>query len=209
MKRTLFSTGCMVAFGSGLVLSLAVPGAAFGFGSPAVISGLTKPAAVSKLVTPVAEKGTKEKKNPNDRTVRVIMGWAFAAVPETIRRDGKDVKLNRSNPKDFYIPVEDARRVIRVAMRSANAEVCDLTDLQINNFRKMMANEKALGKWSANQIIFIKHLHIATGLVISGKFTAGKEAKNKDDASADQKPKYNCSPEERNRVKADIEAYTK
>jgi hypothetical protein len=164
---------------------------------------------VLSLALPVAAQGTKEKKKPNDRTVRVIMGWAFAAVPETVKRNGKEVKLDRENPKDFYIPVKDARRVIRASMRSANAGACDLKKLEIQNFKKMMSGEKALGKWSPNQIIFIKHLHIATGLVIAGKFTAGKEADKKDDGSADGSNKYKCSAEERERVQASIETYLK
>lgn len=180
MRRNVFRMGCAVALGLGLAWALA---------------------------SPVAAQDTKQKKKPSDRTVRVIMGWAFAAVPETVKRDGKEVKLDRSNPNDFYIPVDDARRIIRVAMRSANADLCGLNDLERRNFLKLMANEKSLNKWTPNQITFIKQLHIATGLVITGAGTAGKDAEKADDASKDARGKYQCSVEERERVKAAIEAY--
>ena len=183
MKRTLFSWVCVIAFGLGLAPFWALS---------------------------VVAQDSKQKKSPSDRTVRVIMGWAFAAVPEKIKnKDGKEITIDRSDPRKFMIPIDDARRVIRVAIRSTNAKLCDLPKLEGQNFRKMMAKEKALGKWSANQIRFIKMLHISAGLVMTGGFTVGKEAEGKDDGKNDSQKKYNCSAEEHARVKANIEAYLK
>ncbi|MHA1165412.1 MAG: hypothetical protein ACTSP0_07520 [Alphaproteobacteria bacterium] len=160
------------------------------------------------IALPVAAQDTKTKKKPNDRTVRVIMSWAFAALPEKFKfADGKEITIDRGDPKKFYIPVDDARRIIRVAMRSSNADLCGLQKLQVGNFRKMMNIEKALGKWSRNQLIFIKQLHIATGLVVTGKFVAGKEAESNQDRSDDRRNKDNCSDKERARVTASIETY--
>ncbi len=181
MNKTMYLTIGKVVMGLGLLLAIALP---------------------------VAAQDTKTKKKPNDRTVRVIMSWAFAALPEKFKfADGKEIVIDRGDPNKFYIPVDDARRVIRVAMRSSNADLCGLQKLQIGNFRKMMNNEKALGKWSRNQIIFIKQLHIATGLVVTGGFVAGKEAKNKEDPSDDRRNKYNCSDKERARITASIETF--
>ena len=160
------------------------------------------------LALPVAAQETKAKKKPNDRTVRVIMSWAFAALPEKFKfADGQEIKIDRGDPKKFYIPVDDARRIIRVAMRSSNADLCGLQKLQINNFRKMMNIEKSLGKWTRNQIIFIKQLHIATGLVVTGGFTAGKDTESEKEGENDQRNKYNCSDKERARVTASIQTY--
>ncbi len=181
MNKTMYLTIGKVVMGLGLLLAIALP---------------------------VAAQDTKTKKKPNDRTVRVIMSWAFAALPEKFKfADGKEIAIDRGDPNKFYIPVDDARRVIRVAMRSSNADLCGLQKLQIGNFRKMMNNEKALGKWSRNQIIFIKQLHIATGLVVTGGFVAGEEAKNKEDPSDDRRNKYNCSDKERARITASIETF--
>lgn len=182
MKKTFFSMGCMVALCLGLFLSSALP---------------------------IAAQGTNEKKKPSDRTVRVIMGWAFAAVPETVKRGGKEVKLDRSNPKDFYIPVEDARRIIRVAMLSANADLCGLSRMEGQNFLKLMSNEKSSKKWTPNQMTFIQQLHIATGLIMTGSGQAGKDAAKKDEGSDDARNRYKCSPEERERIQASIETYLK
>jgi len=182
MKKTLFSMGYVVVLGLGLVLSLA---------------------------SSVAAQDAKQKKKPSDRTVRVIMGWAFAAIPETVKRGGKDVKIDRANPKDFYIPVDDARRVIRVSIRSANADLCGLTKIEGQNFLKLMSSEKALKKWTPNQITFIKYLHIATSLVMTGSFTAGDESDKKDEGANDARHRSNCSAEERERIRAAVEAYIK
>jgi len=163
---------------------------------------------LSLLALPVAAQGTKEKKKPNERTVRVIMSWAFAALPEKFKiASGEEIKLDRTDPNKFYIPTDDARRVIRVAMRSANADLCGLQKLQVGNFRKMMNNEKILGKWTKYQVIFIKQLHIATGLVVTGGFQVGKDGQDSTDASGEQRNKYNCSDKERARVTASIETY--
>lgn len=183
MKKTLFSWVCVIALGLGLALVQAHS---------------------------VAAQDTKKKKSPNDRTVRVIMGWAFAAVPEKIKtKDGKEITLDRSDPNKFMIPIDDARRIIRVAMRSTNAKICGLAKLEGQNFLKMMANEKALGKWSREQIKFIQMLHISAGLVITGGFTVGEEAEREQDGKNDNLKKYSCSEEQRLRVKARIEAYLK
>jgi len=183
MKRTLFSWVCVIALGIGLAPFWPLS---------------------------VAAQDSKQKKSPSDRTVRVIMGWAFAAVPEKIKtKDGSEITIDRSDPNKFMIPVDDARRVIRVAMRSTNAKLCGLPKLEGQNFRKMMAKEKALGKWSSNQIRFIKMLHISAGLVMTGGFTVGKQAEGKGDGQNDKQKKYSCSAEERARVKASIEAYLK
>lgn len=182
MKKTMFSMGCVVALGLGLALSWSSPSLA---------------------------QGIKLKPKPSDRTVRVIMGWAFAAVPPTVKRSGKEIKLDRSNPKDFYIPLEDARRIIRVATRSANADLCGLKKMETRNFLKLMSNEKSRKKWTPNQMTFIHQLHIATGLIITGTGTAGDDPNKKDDGSNDVRRNYKCSPEERERLQASIETYLK
>ena len=182
MKKTLFSMGYVVVLGFGLVLSLAWS---------------------------VAAQDANEKKKPSDRTVRVIMGWAFAGIPETVKRGGEDVKLDRANPKDFYIPIDDARRVIRVSIRSANADLCGLNEMNARNFLKLMSSEKALKKWTPNQITFIKQLHIATSLVMTGSHKVGDDVNKKDDGADDARNKYKCSAEERERIQAAIEAYIK
>ena len=57
------------------------------------------------------------------------MTYAFSVIPEQQPGpDGKPVKVDKTDPKVFLIPDEDARRVIRAATRSAYAEACELRE---------------------------------------------------------------------------------
>ncbi len=189
MKRAVFSKACMVALGSGIVLS---------------------------LVLPVVGQETGEKTKPSDRVVRVIMGWAYAGIPETLPGpNGKMFKIDRSDPKKFMIPLEDARRVIRQATISARADLCGLRDIQRQHFESIMRyersqkNTKGKRKWSAFQMTYIDILIAATSNVMTGTNAAGEDTKKKDDGSQDIRANYKCSPEERARAGAAAEAEIK
>lgn len=190
MKQSLFSKCCAVALGLGLVLSLA---------------------------SPVAAQETKKKKSPSDRTVRVIMGWAFAGIPETLPGPtGKIFKIDRSDPKKFMIPLEDARRIIKQATISARADLCGLEDIQRRHFESIMRYErskmstksdrKGKRKWTSSQMTYIDILIAATSNIMTGTSTAGDDTKKKDDGSQDIRNTYKCSADERERAKADVEA---
>ena len=109
---------------------------------------------------PAAAPESEQKGGLSDSAVRVLMTYALSIIPDTYTGpDGKPVKVNKSDPNLFVIPVDDARRVIHVATRSAYAEVCDLKDLEQANFVTMMRGEEAR-KWSKNQMLLISALHM-------------------------------------------------
>ncbi len=111
----------------------------------------TKPAAVPE---------SEQKGGLSDSAVRVLMTYALSIIPDTYDGpDGKPVKVNKSDPKLFVIPVDDARRIIHAATRSAYAEVCDLKDLEKANFVTLMKGEEAR-KWSKDQMLLISALHM-------------------------------------------------
>ena len=97
------------------------------------------------------------------------MTYAFSIIPdETKGADGKAVKVDKSDPNKFLIPTEDARRVIRVATRSAYAEVCDLGDLARANYNTLMRGEEAKKVWSDQQLLMINALHMFSSSYFSG-----------------------------------------
>ncbi|MGE5259279.1 MAG: hypothetical protein ACM3MH_00215 [Actinomycetota bacterium] len=111
----------------------------------------TKPAAVPE---------SEQKGGLSDSAVRVLMTYAMSIIPDSYAgSDGKDVKIDKSDPSKFVIPVEDARRVVRAATRSAYAEVCDLKDLARANFDTLMKSEETK-KWSKDQMLLISALHM-------------------------------------------------
>ncbi|MEM8743999.1 MAG: hypothetical protein AAGF14_05115 [Pseudomonadota bacterium] len=194
MTQKLLRLVCAGALGLGLGIS----------------SGAIPLAAAQTSAAPEAKAPEKptEKKKPSDRAVRVIMGYAVAALPDSVQnRKGETVQLEREkHPEKFMIPIEDARRIIRYASLAARADLCGLKDLERKHYGNMMKRERADNKWTSYQFVFIDLLHTTTGLVMTGNVQAGDEAKTVDDANKDARKEYICSPQEKERVKAAVEA---
>jgi len=113
----------------------------------------TKPAA--------APEGEQKSGGLSDSAVRVLMTYALSIIPDAYPGpDGKPIKVQKGDPNKFVIPVDDARRIIRAATRSAYAEVCDLKDLERANFQTMMKGEAARKVWSKDQMLMISALHM-------------------------------------------------
>jgi hypothetical protein len=168
---------------------------------------------------PAAPEGEK-KGGLSDSAVRVLMTYAFSIIPEEQPGpDGKPVKVDKTNPKLFLIPDEDARRVIRAATRSAYAEACQLENLALANYQAMMQSEIAKKIWSEQQLLMINALHKFSSSYFSGnamitEVPDGDEtAAAKGDAQPSQEaeivaPKRPaCPPEQKQKVENAINAY--
>jgi hypothetical protein len=149
-------------------------------------------------VVPVAEQLDKRTKPAetsegssqglSDSAVRVLMTYAFSILPqEAPGPDGKSVKVDKSDANKFLIPTEDARRVIRVATRSAYAETCNLLDLQRANYQTFMRGEEAKKTWTHEQMLMINALHMFSASYFAGTITitAKEEPEGGKAASAD------------------------
>jgi hypothetical protein len=113
----------------------------------------TKPAA--------APAGEPKSGGLSDSAVRVLMTYALSIIPDDYPGpDGKPIKVQKGDPNKFVIPVNDARRVVRAATRSAYADVCDLKDLERANFQALMKSEEARNVWSKDQMLMISALHM-------------------------------------------------
>lgn len=179
MKKTVFSISCGVAVALGI-------------------------ATVGSLGAAAQE--AKKQSKLSDRTVRVIMGAAFAGIPDELPSpDGKKVKIDRSDPKKFMIPLDDAREIIIKSVMSARAELCGLTDLKRKHFESIMRRELARKKWTPFQMTYIDVLQATTEIFMTGSQAIGEDAKKEDDPSKDIRNTYKCSSEERQRVKAAVE----
>ncbi|HZP09449.1 hypothetical protein [Methyloceanibacter sp.] len=130
----------------------------------------TKPAA--------APEGEQKSGGLSDSAVRVLMTYALSIIPESYPGpDGKPIKVEKGDPNKFVIPVDDARRVVRAATRSAYAEVCDLKDLERANFQALMRSEEAKKLWSKDQMLMISALHMFSVSYFTGsiKITTSTE----------------------------------
>jgi hypothetical protein len=172
-------------------------------------------AAVARAQTTAApkEKDPAEKQELSQKSVKLITGFALTTIPSEIKQpDGKVLKIDRANLERILVPLEDARRIILTARNSAHAQMCDLPELQAENYLALMRSEQAKKKWSQEQMLFINRLHLFTVMWLTGnvKFLEKEGQKEPQVISEpDKGEKKVCSPEEKENVKANIEAFLK
>jgi hypothetical protein len=147
------------------------------------------------------------------KSVKLITGFALTTIPSEIKQpDGKVIKIDRNNLERILVPLEDARRVILAARNSAHAQMCDLPELQAENYLALMRQEQAKNKWTPEQMLFINRLHLFTVMWLTGnvKFLE-KDGKKEPQviAEPDKGEKKSCTPDEKAKVKANIEEYLK
>jgi hypothetical protein len=177
----------------------------------------------NRTKTPETSEGAAKDKL-SDSAVRVMLTFAISILPDEIpSKSGKMVKLDKSDPSKYLIPLDDARRVIRVATRSAYAEVCGLPEFEKANFETMLRSEQARQTWSADQMRFIQVLHtfatsyFAGNVKITEESETGQGAKAKEGAAAANATdgsattittkKLECLPGQKEKVAAAIKSY--
>jgi hypothetical protein len=170
--------------------------------------------AVAAQDNAAAAKGEKEAQSELSlKSVKLITGFALTTIPSEIKQpDGKVLKIDRTNLERILVPLEDARRIIMTARNSAHAQMCDMPELQAENYLALMRGEQAKKKWSQEQMLFINRLHLFTVMWLTGnvKFLE-KDGKKEPTviSEPDKGEKKPCSPEEKDSVKANIEAFLK
>jgi hypothetical protein len=175
--------------------------------------------------TKPADAGQGAPKGLSDSAVRVMSTFALSIVPDQVPVGpaGQMIKLDKSDPNKYLIPLDDARQIIRVATRSAYAEVCQLPELEKANFDALIRGEKLRG-WTAQQMMFIHALHTFATSYFAGnvKITesddtgqSGSLAKEgaaaanaaKGAATTITTKKLECAPGQKEKVTAAINTY--
>ncbi len=130
-----------------------------------------------------AEQGGS--KGLSDSAVSLVSTLALSILPDKVPGGPNgQVKLDKSDPNKFLIPIDDARKVIRVATRSAYAEVCKLMKLKDANFQAMMRTEKLHG-WTSEQMMFIQALHMFATAYFSGNLKIKESVADSTESVAD------------------------
>ena len=168
----------------------------------------------SFLLTSGAIAQEAEKKPAiKDKTVQVLMKFAFSLMPEVYTGpDGKKISIDKKKPDDVLIPIDDARRIVIVGYRSAQAQNCDLKVMQTLNHNAMVKYEEVFKSWTVKQKLFINQLHLFTVLYMTGNVKVSEGQRTQAEIEADSKnPKldsqYKCSEDERKVVAANVDAY--
>ena len=136
------------------------------------------------------------------------MSLTWAIMPDKIKgKAGKEIPVDKNKRSESEVPLDDARRVIMVARRSAHAQICKMPKLQKANYRTMMKLEINAKKWSRKQIVYLNQLHLFTVMWLTGNVTISEDDGKKDEKK--KKKVQTCTPEEQVKVKAQIEKYLK
>lgn len=205
-------------------------GIALAIASLPILMAEPLPAAEQSGIRTVAEElGSRTKaeaapggaqKGMSDSRVRVMSTYALSILPDEVQdKAGNKIRLDKSDPNIYLIPLDDARRIIRVATRSAYAEACGLLDLEKANFQAMYLSEEARKVWSKEQMMFIQALHtfatsyFAGNVKITEQPAEGPAAATPEAAEAATTTitpkKLECGPGQKEKVAAAINNYVK
>ncbi len=147
----------------------------------------------------------------SERSVKTIMNYAWSYTPDKFTPpSGKTVFIDKKNRDKMTIPVDKGREVIKVARLTAHAQICDLREDQVKNYRSLMLREQKSDKWTPQQMVYINQLHLTTVMMLVGKLQIVKNKGDGDkkvvvkDGKAAAKT---CTEEQRKKVKELITTY--
>lgn len=155
---------------------------------------------------------TGEAKELSERSVKVLMNYAWAILPSKFTtQNGKVIEVDKKKRDEVMIPVPLARNIIQVARLSAHAQICELPEEQTANYRAMMRVENDKKKWSDQQLLYISQLHLFTVMWLTGNVkVTEKEGEKEVTVNESKSPKrQTCTDVQRKQVKTQIEAYLK
>lgn len=145
----------------------------------------------------------------SDRSVKTIMNYAWSYTPSKFTPpSGKTIHIDKKNREKMTVPVDKGREVIKVARLTAHAQICNLPEEQVKNYRSLMSREQKSKKWSKQQIVYINQLHLTTVMMLVGKLQVVEQKGDKKVVIKEGKPAVKtCTDEQRSKVKELITAY--
>jgi len=175
-------------------------------------AGLVCAAALALMSVGTVSMGTAEaqEKAPSDKSVRTFMKYAWALLPEKFTPPtGKTIVVDKKKPQDVEVPLDVAREAVQVGYFSAQAQLCNLMEEQQANYDTLMARQKASGKWSDQQMLYIQKLHQVTVMIMAGKVKITEKEGDVTVSEKDAKtnPTATCTDDSRQKVKTHIQSY--
>jgi hypothetical protein len=149
----------------------------------------------------------------SEKSVRAFMDYAWSLTPQKFTKpDGATILIDKKDRSKVDLPLDVAREVIKVARMSAHAQICELAEDQVNNYRSLMLREELKNKWTEQQMLYMNQLHLTTVMLLTGKVRlvaqedGDKQVVLEDGAPTDAKT---CTEEQRKKVHEVIAAYVK
>jgi len=150
-------------------------------------------------------------KELSDRSVKVLMNYAWAILPSKFTApNGKVIRVDKTKRKDIIIPLDVAKRIVKVGRLSAHAQICDLSTAQSANFKTLMRKELGSKKWSEQQMLYISQLHLFTVMWLTGNVKLVEKDGNKEvvlNDKADKTKTQSCTKAEKLKVFKQIQSY--
>lgn len=145
----------------------------------------------------------------SEKSVRTFMDYAWSLTPSKFTKpDGSSVLIDRKNREKMTVPVDAARAVIMAGRLTAHAQICELPEEQVLNYRSLMTREERSKKWSPQQMIYINQLHLTTVMLLTGQIKVIERDGDKrvviDEGKAQAKT---CTDEQRKKVKELVRSY--
>lgn len=150
-----------------------------------------------------------EAEEVSDKSVAVIMDYAWALIPEQFTNGNKTILVDKTKRAEVQVPLETAKAVIRVARVSAHAQVCDMKADQVRNHQSMMRREVEKKQWTDQQMLFINQLHLTTVMLLTGKIKVVEKEGDKEVKVEEGKapPTQTCTPDQAAKIKENIDKY--
>lgn len=169
------------------------------------------PALALAVAVAAGAPGNASAKELSEKSVRTFMEYAWSLVPAQFTKpNGEIVQVDKKKKDEVMVPVDVAREIIRVGRISAHAQVCNLSEDQVANYRSLMKREDDKKKWSEQQMIYINQLHLTTVMLLTGKIKLVEKQGDKQVVVEERKsPVQSCSPEQAQKVKQVIAEYVK
>ena len=147
----------------------------------------------------------------SERSVKTIMNYAWSYTPDKFTPpNGKTIFIDKKNREKMMVPVAKGREVIRVARLTAHAQICDLREDQVKNYRSLMLRETKSKQWTEQQIVYINQLHLTTVMMLVGKLQIVKKDGDTDKKVVVKEGKAaakTCTAEQKSKVKELITKY--
>jgi hypothetical protein len=147
----------------------------------------------------------------SDDSVLKLMNYAWQQLPTRFTKpDGQVVEIDKKQQAKVVVPVDVAREVIIAGRRTALAQICNLEEHMVNNYRSLMARQLDSKRWNEQQIVYINVLHLTVLQIFTGDMAIKEEQggdKKLVEIPLENKRKQSCSDAEAKKLKDQIDTY--
>jgi hypothetical protein len=142
-----------------------------------------------------------------DSRVRIMMSYAWNSLDGELTKQAqeKGEQDAKRDPAKYLVPVDESRKIIRAAMRSAYAQLCGLEELEQKNYATLMKSELDRNVWSSQQMQFIDALHLFSLRLFTDRVAVQVEGEKEE--TIDGSGKAACTPEKKQEVTQEINEF--